>query len=120
MHSVALVITTLRTVSNRYRRRPSPTLTGAACSDTRRGWRPATSNQYTASGIVCPMMAAVASAIVATFAAALVSSATAASSLMPGTIAFRCSDRSRNFGDNSFATTSAARTRPPPRPWAAW
>ena len=49
VHSVALVITTLCMRSNKYVRKPSATLIGAAWRETRLGVRPLTSIQYTAS-----------------------------------------------------------------------
>jgi len=76
VQSVALVITTLCSFSNKYRFNPSATFTGAACSATRLGVRPLTSIQYTASGIDCFKMASTTSAKFATFVAAAVSSDT--------------------------------------------
>src|SRR5688500_12559460 len=57
VHSVALVITTLCILSNKYVFNPCATFTGAQCSETRFGVRPLTSTQYTASGTLCEISA---------------------------------------------------------------
>ena len=112
VQSVALVSTTPFTRSNRYRRIPSATFTGAACSVTRRGELPATSTQYTASGTVWPTSAATVAAADFSRSALPPNSEMSSGDSIPGSIALICVASSPSRGDKSSATIPGSRARP--------